>query len=103
MVEAVSYKSPHAVLEMLRKKKEETAFDKLRIKSTAKRRWISLDIELQKDIKLIKWYATKNGFYLGTDAYYMVKFRIRQASSEMKALMLEYREVTSDLRAYRNP
>lgn len=77
MVEAVSYKSPHAVLEMLRKKKEETAFDKLRRKSTAKRRWISLDIELQKDIKTIKWYATKNGFYLGTDAYYMVKFRIR--------------------------
>lgn len=102
MVEAVSYKSPHAVLQMLKKQKEETVYDKARRKSTLIRQWTSLDLEHQKDIELIKWYATNNGFYLGTDAYYGVKFRIKQRSSKMNAIVLEAKELFNDLRAYRS-
>lgn len=100
MVEAVSYKSLHHVKQMLIRKREDKVSELPNKKRQLRNVCMGLMEDLHKDAKLLKWYASDCGFYLGTGAYYVVKARYRTRSSLFNKHLKEYKELKDDLRTY---
>lgn len=98
MVEDVSYKSLYQVKMMLANKRMEAPRIINRDMRALKSKWVYLGIELDKDKKTLRWYSTKTGFYLGTEAYYSVKNRYKEFRALQDKIMARYKELENDLR-----